>query len=108
MTNRICAAFCASYSYFATEYSTECYCGNVLNANSLPVTDKRCNMPCKANATEICGGPNGLTLFKLDLSASSSLSLSSTLSVVFGQQLSLIVSLQLSLIVDQQLYVVIC
>ncbi|KAJ4985819.1 fungistatic metabolite [Stagonosporopsis vannaccii] len=77
MTNRICATFCAGYSYFATEFSTECYCGNILSILSLPVLDGRCNMPCSANVTETCGGANGLTLFKLDTDSTSSTSTSS-------------------------------
>ena len=27
------------------------------------VTDNRCNMPCAGNSSEVCGGPNGLTVF---------------------------------------------
>ena len=41
----------------------ECYCGQSLQSGSVPATDGRCNMPCAGNASEICGGPNGLTLF---------------------------------------------
>ncbi|EON63806.1 hypothetical protein W97_03034 [Coniosporium apollinis CBS 100218] len=64
MTIELCATYCANFDYFGVEYSQECFCGNVLSAKSLPVTDGRCNMVCAADSTEICGGPNGLSMYK--------------------------------------------
>ncbi|KAI5363831.1 putative quinoprotein alcohol dehydrogenase-like superfamily [Septoria linicola] len=82
-TNRICADFCAGSAYFGTEYGRECYCGDKLDTLSLPTDDGRCSMPCVGNKTEICGGENGLTLFKLDtslVSSSTTTTVSTTLS----------------------------
>lgn len=70
MTNENCASFCSGYQYFATEYATECYCGSSLSTSSKPATDGRCNMPCAGDKTEICGGPNGLTLYAVPSNSS--------------------------------------
>ncbi|KAL9029704.1 MAG: hypothetical protein Q9196_002082, partial [Gyalolechia fulgens] len=66
---RACSAACSKYAYFGVEYSSECYCGNSINAGSAEVAGDteattRCNMPCKANATEFCGGPNRLNMYQ--------------------------------------------
>ncbi|KAE9379342.1 WSC-domain-containing protein [Stipitochalara longipes BDJ] len=65
MTVEVCSSFCGArgYTYFGVEYSTECYCGNTLGT-STTATDGRCNMACGGSATEICGGPGGLSLYK--------------------------------------------
>ncbi|KAF4549260.1 WSC domain-containing protein 1 [Elsinoe fawcettii] len=65
-TNQLCGKFCAGAAYFATQYTNECFCGDVLDAKSIPATDGRCNMKCAADDWQICGGPNGLTLFKFN------------------------------------------
>ncbi|MCJ1306581.1 hypothetical protein MMC25_000224 [Agyrium rufum] len=64
MTIERCASNCTSFTYFAVEYGRECYCGNSLPSTSVTATDGRCNMVCGGNSTEICGGPNGLTLYE--------------------------------------------
>lgn len=74
VTNEVCASFCAGYKYFATEYANECYCGNTLVADAQSVTDGRCNMACVADNNQICGGPNGLSLYQANSSASSTTS----------------------------------
>ena len=63
-----CASRCASFSYFGTEYSGECYCGNTINAGAAlqPDTDPQvngCNMVCAGNSSEYCGGPNRLDMY---------------------------------------------
>ncbi|KAB5549639.1 hypothetical protein GE09DRAFT_180398 [Coniochaeta sp. 2T2.1] len=65
MTLESCAAFCAAYAYFGTEYSRECYCSNSISGNSaaVPLTD--CSMTCKGNAFEYCGAGNRLELYKI-------------------------------------------
>jgi hypothetical protein len=67
MTLEICAAFCGArgYTYFGAEYATECYCGNTVLTSSTVATDGRCNMNCAGSSTEVCGGPGGLSLYKL-------------------------------------------
>ncbi|KAK4127792.1 heme peroxidase [Parathielavia appendiculata] len=67
MTLESCAAFCAGYKYFGTEYSAECYCGNTLDASSseAPSVDE-CSMTCSGNPLQYCGGPNRLELYETD------------------------------------------
>jgi hypothetical protein len=67
MTNELCQTACqaAGYTYAGTEYSGECYCANEILNGGGPAPDGNalCNMTCYGNSTEICGGPNRLSLF---------------------------------------------
>lgn len=81
MTIEMCAASCAGYTYFGTEYGRECYCGNSFGTGSTvaPVTD--CSFTCGGNAYEYCGAGNRLTVYVLNgtaLPSTSSVSSSST------------------------------
>lgn len=62
-----CTATCqkASYQYAGVEYGGECYCDNVIRNNG-PASDgsAQCNMKCNGNATETCGGPDRLNMYK--------------------------------------------
>jgi hypothetical protein len=60
-----CIAFCSKkgYVYAGTEYSTECFCGNLLAAAATLQDDSQCNMGCSYNSSEACGGPNLLTVY---------------------------------------------
>jgi hypothetical protein len=60
-TNELCGQACAGFKYFGMEYANECYCGNTINAGSVnqsssDPTVNGCNMFCKGNANEYCGG----------------------------------------------------
>lgn len=72
LTNELCAAACQGYTYFGTEYSGECYCGNSLGTGAVIATggadpaQNGCSMTCNGNATEYCGGANRLTMYKLN------------------------------------------
>ncbi|PMD25528.1 WSC-domain-containing protein, partial [Hyaloscypha hepaticicola] len=61
----ICADYCQSLNavYFGVEYSGECYCGDVLEAGSVPSPDGGCVMPCSGNPVEICGGSDRLNVY---------------------------------------------
>ncbi|KAK4162775.1 putative fungistatic metabolite [Cladorrhinum sp. PSN259] len=72
MTLESCAAFCSGFTYFGTEYSAECYCGNSLNAGSVPATQPDCSMLCAGNPLEYCGAGNRLELYRLPGGSSSS------------------------------------
>lgn len=69
MTLEVCAAFCAGYKYFATEYAAECYCGNSLHATSVEAALADCSMPCSGDPFQYCGGPNRIELYETDGSA---------------------------------------
>ncbi|KAJ3330526.1 hypothetical protein HDU76_005463 [Blyttiomyces sp. JEL0837] len=67
MTLELCINLCVSagkgYTVMGVEYSQECWCAPglpaaITNSNS-------CNMKCKGNSGEICGGPNALSAFML-------------------------------------------
>ncbi|KAH9882217.1 hypothetical protein J1614_001389 [Plenodomus biglobosus] len=68
MTNAKCNDACRSAGYVlaGTEYGGECYCDNQIRNHAGPVSDgdELCNMACSGNATEICGGPDRITVFK--------------------------------------------
>lgn len=65
MNASACIAYCTSknYVYAGTEYSDECYCGNIINADASMQDQTDCDMGCSANATEACGGPNRLSTY---------------------------------------------
>lgn len=61
MTPQQCAAFCmdAGFPYSGTEYSSQCFC-----SSSLPTqgSSSSCNMACAGDSSQICGGPNALSV----------------------------------------------
>ena len=65
MNASACIAFCQKKGtvYAGTEYSSECYCGNILAAAATLQSDSSCNMGCTANASEACGGPDMVTVY---------------------------------------------
>jgi hypothetical protein len=65
-----CATNCQGYSYFGTEYGSECYCGNSLQNNPAQMSDSQCKMVCTGNAKEVCGAASRLTLYSLTGSGS--------------------------------------
>lgn len=71
MTNEKCRTACraAGFVYAGTEYANECFCGSTLQAGGVPAPDgeAKCNMACKGNVTEMCGGANRLSLFRFYL-----------------------------------------
>ena len=66
MTNAKCAAFCAKFAYFGTEYASECYCGNSRDSTSASAPAADCNMACSGAAGETCGAGNRLSLYSND------------------------------------------
>lgn len=68
MTNAKCKDACrsAGYNLAGTEYSGECFCDKTIKNNGrlAPDGETLCNMACSGNPTEICGGPNRLSMFK--------------------------------------------
>nr|XP_036586242.1 wsc domain containing protein [Colletotrichum truncatum]KAF6796649.1 wsc domain containing protein [Colletotrichum truncatum] len=54
-TNRLCAAACAGYEYFGTEFGDQCYCSKTAPKTAAPAWN--CDMHCAgAPNSEICGG----------------------------------------------------
>ncbi|KAK5658489.1 hypothetical protein OQA88_1880 [Cercophora sp. LCS_1] len=73
MTLESCATYCNGYTYFATEYGRECYCGNSLNDGSIPATQTDCSMTCAGNPFQYCGAGNRLELYRLSALPSSAI-----------------------------------
>ncbi|KAK3679133.1 hypothetical protein LTR78_000693 [Recurvomyces mirabilis] len=67
MTIEACTNACstAGYTIAGLEYAGQCFCDNSLQNSAALVTDGRCNMECNGNSNEICGGPNGLSVYQL-------------------------------------------
>jgi hypothetical protein len=66
MTSAACGRFCLNRGFlvFGTEYSSECYCGNALEPSSAVAPAGECGMKCSGDATEMCGGPNRLSVYQ--------------------------------------------
>ena len=64
MTVETCLNFCGDKTYAGLEYGRECWCAAALNAQAKKLDDKDCNIQCKGNTGEICGGTLMLTAYK--------------------------------------------
>lgn len=62
MTVERCAGVCASYAYFGVEYTTQCFCGNVLSGTSAPETE--CSYVCGGDGKEWCGAAERMNLYR--------------------------------------------
>ncbi|MGH0165299.1 UNVERIFIED_CONTAM: hypothetical protein FKN15_060882 [Acipenser sinensis] len=71
MTVFRCQDNCAErgYMYAGLEFGAECYCGHRIQAPNASESD--CNMECKGEKNNMCGGANRLTIFRLELSQES-------------------------------------
>ncbi|TDL22718.1 hypothetical protein BD410DRAFT_839430 [Rickenella mellea] len=65
MTEELCVNACstAGYKYAGVEYAGECWCDNSIQ-NGGASTTTGCDMTCKGDSTELCGGTNHLNVFK--------------------------------------------
>jgi hypothetical protein len=68
-----CVAACKGFTYAGVEYGQECYCGNSFGVGSGPAPKEECDMLCKGNETEYCGGRSRLNVYASGVSLSSSL-----------------------------------
>ncbi|XP_034284775.1 sialate:O-sulfotransferase 2-like isoform X2 [Pantherophis guttatus] len=71
MTLFRCQDNCAErgYLYAGLEFGAECYCGHKILA--VNVSDIECNMECKGEKSSFCGGPNRLSIYRLELAQES-------------------------------------
>jgi hypothetical protein len=66
LTIESCITTCSQLGYKVAgmEYSVQCFCDNYLrNAAPLATTDSECNMACRGNAAEKCGGSNRVSVY---------------------------------------------
>ncbi|XP_056392725.1 sialate:O-sulfotransferase 2 [Hyla sarda] len=71
MTVFRCQDNCAErgYMYAGLEFGAECYCGHKIKA--LNVSESECNMECKGEKSNFCGGVNRLSIYRLELTQES-------------------------------------
>ncbi|KAK2734225.1 hypothetical protein FQN57_001746 [Myotisia sp. PD_48] len=65
MTLEMCSTFCDGYTFFGTEYSVECFCGNALATGATTVPTSDCSMTCSGNANNLCGNGDRLSVYRL-------------------------------------------
>ncbi|XP_059844447.1 sialate:O-sulfotransferase 2-like isoform X2 [Hypanus sabinus] len=67
MTIFRCQDNCAErgYQYAGLEFGAECYCGHKIQAQN--TSDSECSMECKGEKSSTCGGPNRLSVYRLEL-----------------------------------------
>lgn len=70
MTVAKCLQFCAygdkehgAYLLAGLEFARECWCGDEINAFSVPLPDAACDFPCDGANTTACGGSLKLTVY---------------------------------------------
>jgi hypothetical protein len=65
VTVQKCIDACAQSGYTSAglEWSQECFCGNISFPPGQSTSPGDCNMPCTADATQYCGGPNRLLIY---------------------------------------------
>jgi hypothetical protein len=67
MTIEKCQDYCKASNFLLTgvEYARECYCGKTLIGGSkfLPQQQQDCNMNCKGNEKQMCGGSSRVSVF---------------------------------------------
>jgi len=61
-----CASYCMAKGFLLAglEYGQECYCGMNLLGGAAPLKSSRCNVACKGNMYQNCGGAGSLSLYK--------------------------------------------
>jgi hypothetical protein len=64
ISNTNCVSYCRAqgYSMAATEYAGQCFCGNQFNTK-IKIDESKCNMRCAGDSTQICGGPDALSVY---------------------------------------------
>ncbi|KAK6441139.1 hypothetical protein LTR95_002636 [Oleoguttula sp. CCFEE 5521] len=63
--NCVNACIAGGYILAGAEYSGECFCDNTYHFGGPASDQTTCNMACKGNVTEYCGGSNRLSLYSL-------------------------------------------
>ncbi|XP_065548217.1 sialate:O-sulfotransferase 2 [Lathamus discolor] len=71
MTVFRCQDNCAErgYLYAGLEFGAECYCGHKIQASN--TSESECNMECKGERSNTCGGVNRLSIYRLELAQES-------------------------------------
>ncbi|CAM9620770.1 unnamed protein product [Ectocarpus sp. 6 AP-2014] len=65
MTSEVCASLCVGSSFYGTQYSQECWCGDI-NAQYSANGEGECDMTCSGDSDEICGGSYSMDVYAQD------------------------------------------
>jgi len=68
MSREICNAGCslAGFKYFGVQNGgSGCFCGDSFGSMGEDTSEGACDMPCRGNASETCGGPNRNLVFEV-------------------------------------------
>ncbi|CAM9382480.1 unnamed protein product, partial [Ectocarpus sp. 8 AP-2014] len=65
MTAEFCATLCSDSAFYGTQYSTQCWCGD-LNARYSENGEGVCDMPCSGDSEETCGGYYSMSVYAHD------------------------------------------
>ncbi len=65
LTPAKCISACKAqgFAYAGTEFGGECYCGTFLAKDSSKTADSECNVPCRGDGSQSCGGPKRLNVY---------------------------------------------
>lgn len=64
LTVESCAAACTNYAFWGVEYGRECWCDDVIESTAFVSPDPSvCDMACKGDATETCGGSSTINIY---------------------------------------------
>ena len=60
-----CAALAKqkNYAYFGLEYGSQCLLGDVVDSRAVDYGNNKCNMACKANSKQYCGGSGAISVY---------------------------------------------
>ncbi|KAK4445270.1 putative fungistatic metabolite [Podospora aff. communis PSN243] len=66
MTPEACGSYCLNRGFkkFGLEFERECWCDNVVNGTVSTAVPSECYMNCTGDATQICGGPDRLSVWE--------------------------------------------
>jgi len=67
MTVENCLTTCKSkgYTYAGLEFGKQCFCDNEIGYGRTPQSFASCSVPCTGNSSEVCGGSDYLSLYKV-------------------------------------------
>ncbi|KAF2458758.1 hypothetical protein BDY21DRAFT_283734 [Lineolata rhizophorae] len=66
LTHELCQEMCedAGYSVAGAQYYYQCFCDDIVrNGGELADSEDECNTPCSGDNTEMCGGPNRMSIW---------------------------------------------
>ncbi|CAM9715370.1 unnamed protein product, partial [Ectocarpus fasciculatus] len=63
MTAAVCASTCSGFTYYGTQWSSECWCGNNDDYDVYGASTE-CTAQCTGDSLEICGGTNAMSIYQ--------------------------------------------